>query len=226
MNQPKRKVQRAFHGLVGLPPEPVEPVRRGRPKTHLTEADRKTADAARKRGKRVEVKAGEVIAAHPDSLGSVRGETSGGYGSTKIEKIVAAQQAAEASGLGSDRATDEYGGTTELTTPDRKRTGVPVDQDQAEPKNEREDVYIETGMRKSAAELARWKNWDKLKPRECPVKDKHAGIALRNRDESRKVYCGRCRKLLVKPGKWIVGEDGERVNFTDTKVVPITPLKS
>src|SRR6266480_3025797 len=66
---------------------------RGRPAKYQTDAERKAADTARKRDERAEAKASRIIAAHPDDLGSARGEVSGGYGSEKIERVVEAQQA-------------------------------------------------------------------------------------------------------------------------------------
>jgi len=202
-----------------------EPVKRGRgaPKKYQTDAERKAAEAASKREKRAEAKANEIIAAHPDDLGSI-GERSGGYNSEKIEQVVGAQQAAEALGLGTDRKRDEYGGFTDWSPPDRKRVAVPViekeDTDwepEAAANAEQEDVFIEKAMRKNASGLRDWLNWHRLKKRECPFKDKHPEWARKHKDSPRKVYCARCKKLLVNPGKWVVGADGKRENFRTSR---------
>lgn len=196
----------------------AEPVKRGRgrPRKFQTDDARREADTERKRGERLLKKAEAIIAENPDDLGSI-GERSGGYGSAKIEQVVGAQQAAEAIGLGSDRKKDEYGGTTELSPPDRRRVRVPVEEKegtdwepQATATAEQEGVFIESAMRKNATDLRDWMNWYRLKKCECPFKDKHSEWAKKYKDSPKKVCCKRCGKLLVNPGKWVVGADGNR----------------
>src|ERR1700740_2229061 len=104
--------------VVVAPERPVEtqPKKRGRRPKYKSNEERRAADAARKHDERSTKKANEIIAAHPDNLGS-QGESSAGFSPQKIEQVVGAQQRAEAIGLGTDRDPD----APELSTPDRRR---------------------------------------------------------------------------------------------------------
>lgn len=204
MNTRKNSTQRAFSGLAGSPlalvsaqPAPEsQKKKRGRPPKYENDEQRKSADATRKRGERVVAVAQEVIRAHPDHLGS-HGESSGGHSPQQMDKIVGAQQAAEAVGLGHNRDVDK----PELTTPDRRRVSyVPAHPDDAKDNEKESDsTFINNALRRQAASLRQWINSGSKKKKFVCSQD-HKALAERHKNSVEKVYCRRCRKLLVKPG--------------------------
>jgi hypothetical protein len=177
-------------------PEPVPaPKKRGRKPKYKNDEERRAADAARKRDDRLTGQANEIIAAHPDHLGS-HGESSGGHSPQKIEQMDAAQQAAEATGLGTDRDPDR----PEAGAPDRRRvSSVPVnpDNDTSERQDETDGTFVGNAMRRQRRTLHAWIHGKKK--RVCS--QDHAKLAENQKNSRIKVYCAVCRKLLVRPHK-------------------------
>lgn len=176
------------------------PMKRGRKPKYATEEDRKAADAARKRDERKQNAEAEHAAKLADRTGTdlktgpqdaLLISKSGGYNTNKIDKIVAEQDISRLSSPDAD-VSDE------LTTPDRKVTAVPKNPDN-DTKDTRETDN--TFMRQADAQLRRWVKG----PIKKACVSEHAGIAERHKDSKRKVYCGKCRKLLVNPGKLVKG---------------------
>ncbi len=99
-----------------------------------------------------------------------------------------------------------------LTTSDRKVTAVPVN-----PDNAKKDVRETDGqfMRKAGAVLTRWAKG----PAKKSCVSEHVAFAEKHKDSKRKVYCGKCRKLLVNPGKPVKGIS---VRDTAGNIVPIS----
>lgn len=236
---PPRKppAQRAFQGLVGrfdpddvpvadAQPEPSPvvvpepPKKRGRKPKHANETERKAADAQRKKTERATTKAQEIIDAHPDHLGS-NGESSGGFGSGKIERMVAAQQKGEAAGLGTNRGEDE------LRISDRRRVShVPVsaDNDTSDTNKdpETDKTFVNAAMRQQGRHIRAWIRGDQPKLR---CSQDHQVLADKMRDSKTKVYCRRCRKLLVDPsGKPVKGINPP--NFSDAPKEEVNGLSS
>lgn len=185
------------------------PKKRGRKPKYATEEERKAADAARKREDRKEdrqEKQFEQLADRrgTDSRGALPGETSGGYGTKKIDLVVAQQDITRLSSPNAD-ASDE------LTTPDRKVTAVPVNPDNAKDVRETDGQF----MRKADAALRRWAKG----PGKKSCVSEHAAFAEKLKDSKRKVCCGKCRKLLVNPGKPVKGIS---VRGTAGNIVPIS----
>ena len=175
--------------------------KRGRKPKYATEEERKAADATRKRGERQDKAEAERITDLADRTGTdfktgpedaLLISKSGGYGAEKIDLIVAHQDTSRLSSPNADTTSDE------LTTPDRKVTAVPVN-----PDNAKKDIRETDGqfMRKAGAVLSRWAKGPVKKS--CALE--HVAFAEKHKDSKRKVYCGKCRKLLVKSGKTCEG---------------------
>lgn len=214
----KPPTKRLFNGLAGsslttvVEPEPAT-AKVGRPKKW-------ESDAARKRAERAEKKAQEIIAEHPDERGRIHGESSGGFGTSEIDTMDAAQRS-DAAGLGTDNATDEYGGTIERGVPDRRHVSVPAgNPDEQEPTKEYDNTWIDNSWRRSAASLRKWIYEGSRTPvkKFCAFKSEHKRWAEEQKHSMRKVYCGRCGKLLVNPGKRVKG-----LEFPDA--TPQTPAE-
>jgi hypothetical protein len=189
------------------------PRKRGRKPKYATEEERKVADAARKRDERKQNSEAELVAKLADRTGTdfrtgpqdaLLVSKSGGYNSNKIDKIVAEQDISRLSSPNAD-VSDE------LTTPDRKVTAVPKNPDN-DTKDTRETDN--TFMRRADVQLRRWIKG----PVKKPCVSEHAGIAEHHKDSKRKLYCGKCRKLLVNPGKPV---NGVSIRDTSGNFVPI-----
>ena len=196
-----RKLLPCSHcAMIAATPKPAEratgePVKRsrGRPAKYGSEEDRKAADATRKRGERVVKKAEEIIAENPDQRGS-QGELSGGFDSETIARKADGYQKAEL--LDAPRDPDN----PEIAVPDRKRTSVPVKPDEREYSNKE----LKGGMtREENRSLQVWIRGPQKTKRGCV--DYHARMAENHKDSKVKVYCRRCGKLLVNPGKAVRG---------------------
>jgi hypothetical protein len=212
MTPRKPPVKRLFTGAAGsalaridetvTPQTPSEasPKKRGRRPKYKSDEERKAADKQRKRDERVDEAAQEIIDAHPDQLGS-HGESSGGFSPQKIERVVAAQQGAEAIGLGTDRDPN----APELGTPDRRHvSAVPVSADNDTSKHEESDsTFVNNAIRRQTRALHVWIHGSKK--RICS--QNHAKLAEGQKNSRTKVYCAVCRKLLVRPGKVLNSPD-------------------
>jgi hypothetical protein len=183
----------------GLAETRALPKKRGRKPKYANDEERKAADATRKREDRKQDAEDKRLEQLADRTGTdfktgpqdaLIISVSGGYNTKKIDTIVGKQDISRLSSPNAD-ASDE------LTTPDRKVTAVPVNPDNAEDFQETENRF----MRKAGAALRRWAKG--------PVKkacvSEHAAFAEKLKDSRRKVYCGKCRKLLVNPGKPVKG---------------------
>jgi len=189
--------------------------KRGRKPKYATEEERKAADATRKRGERQDKAEAERITDLADRTGTdfktgpedaLLISKSGGYGAEKIDLIVAQQDISRLSSPYADDTSDV------LTTSDRKVTAVPVN-----PDNAKKDVRETDGqfMRKAGAVLTRWAKG----PAKKSCVSEHVAFAEKHKDSKRKVYCGKCRKLLVNPGKPVKGIS---VRDTAGNIVPIS----
>jgi hypothetical protein len=169
--------------------------KRGRPRKYTDEQERKDADAARKRNAYPVERARDVIAEHPDDRGKIPGESSGNHGAAKMEAIVAGQQHAEAIGLGTNRDPDfpQYGPS------DRRRVSVvPASSDDIVGKEETDGAFVERAFRRQNRSMRDWIHGKTKRP---PCDQDHRRFAEQHKDSKVKLYCGRCRKLLVNPGK-------------------------
>jgi hypothetical protein len=201
----KHAVQDTF-----TPAQPPAPVKRGRPPKFKSDEERKQADADRKKKERSGQRERERHAQLADRTGvdykGSRGEVSGGYGSRQISQNLGRQQAETAilsaphndgPQLPASQLSDGF-----LATPDRKRSLPVGNPDNSKPDfSETDSTHSNLVMRREAASLHRWIHGQQKKA--CTTD--HAGIAERHRDSRRKVYCGKCRKLLVNPGKPVKG---------------------
>jgi hypothetical protein len=174
-----------------------EKKKRGRPSKHATEADRKAADAARKRDDRAHA-AGEKNAAdeyNPADEDMMNRAHTGGTGSAEIDMTVGIQDGT-ATVLGPGTDGSEY------TIVDRKKTAVPINPDkdaERSPVNPTRAV----NSREMAASMNAWIRKGSRQDKDC--KRRHQAQADKNQDSKEKVYCSNCKKLLVNPGKDVKG---------------------
>jgi AT hook motif len=192
----------------------AEKKKRGRPPKHATEADRKAADAARKRDDRAHANAEKNAADeyNPASEDAMNRAQTGGTGSTEIELTVAMQDAADAVlGPGTNDGT-------EWLPVDRKKTAVPINPDV---NTERSPVNPTSAVnsREMAASMNAWIKRGSKQDKDC--KRRHQAMADKNQDSEKKVYCNTCKKLLVNPGKDVKG-----ISRTPPNSRPETPPSS
>lgn len=195
-NEAKEAKQRA-NGTPAPPIEPVEKRKRGRPQKYADDQQRKAIDAQRKKDERAISSKAEAIeqaqANHSDNRGS-QGELSGGFDSEAISRKADRYQKAELLGAVQDPDNPE------ISVPDRKRTSVPINPDKREYSNKE----MKGGMtREDARSLRVWIHGPQKTKRSCV--DYHQSMAEKHKDSKVKVYCGRCKKLLVNPGKAVRG---------------------
>jgi hypothetical protein len=170
--------------------------KRGRKPKYANEDERKAADAARKREERTQEsqeKQFEELTDRTgvDEKGALPGERSGACGAKKLEQIVAQQDAPAISASG--ELNDGLGPSG------RRRTTVPTNPD-VQPDDLRETE--QTFQRRASAALSRWA---KKQPRKKSCVEEHSQFAEKHKDSEQRMYCGKCRKLLVNPGKPVKG---------------------
>lgn len=210
----------------------------GRPPKHATEAERKAADAARKRGERAEAneeQRTEKIKSELPSVYNTEPEDAlkragqGGASNKHLERR--AQGTSAAMSAPDALIADDVDGTVDnLLGPtssvstsehikDRKHTAVPINPDEnTSEKSESDGTFVWRAFTREAASIKAWIKKGSGQKRPCEKNHQRFADAALKDNPAEKAWCSSCWKLLIDPGKDVKG-----ISRTPPNSCPETP---
>ncbi len=215
--------------------------KRGRPPKHATEAERKAADAARKRDERAEaseekqiekIEAGLPSEYHTGSEDASKRAGQGGSSNEDLGRLAQgtsatlnAPDALIADNVG-DTVDNLLGPTSSVIASehirDRKHTAVPINPDEnTSEKPESDSTFVWRAFTREAASIKAWIKKGGGQKRPCEERHQRLADAAFKDSPAERAWCSACGKLLIDPGKTVKG-----ISRTPTNSCPETPPSS